>query len=157
MVETSNAAFSVQWSAGEYLRSQAQSRKVISCTLMAATSVESPFVLAPLSLPFPFGPAPAGGGAMVPSPVRTPHCGALGAGRTGGACATRLARRAARSSLGADLGGSSAAGAGIGTLAGGCYCGIASRFFGIAIGGTGERFGGIGRVGGAGSSAGCCE
>src|SRR5260370_599642 len=103
MVETSKASFSVQWSSGEYLRSQAQSRNVISCTLMAATSFESPFVLAPLSLPFPFGPAAAGGGATVPSPVRTPHCGALGAGRTGGACARRLARRAARPSLGADL------------------------------------------------------
>src|SRR5260370_33273533 len=154
MVETSNAAFSVQWSAGEYLRSQAQSRKVISCTLMAATSVESPFVLAPLSLPFPFGPAAAGGGATVPSPVRTPHCGALGAGRTGGACATRLARRAARSSLGADLGGSSAAGAGIGTVAGGWYCGIASRFFGIAIGGTEKPCGGMRWRGGGGAARG---
>src|SRR5260370_1872623 len=152
MVETSNAAFSVQWSAGEYLRSQAQSRKVISCTLMAAVSFESPFVLARLALPFPFGPAAVGGGATVPSAVRTPHCGALGAGRTGGACATRLARRAARSSLGADLGGSGAAGAGIGALAGGWYCGIASRFFGIAIGGTEKLCGVIGRVGGAGAA-----
>src|SRR5216683_3443166 len=150
MVETSKASFSVQWSSGEYLRSQAQSRNVISCTLMAAVSFESPFVLAPLSLPFPFGPAAPGAGATVPSPVRTPHCGALGAGRTGGACATRLARRAARSSLG-DSG---AAGAGIGTLAGGWYCGIASRFFGIAIGGTEKLCGVIGRVGGAGAAGG---
>src|SRR5260370_32688494 len=117
MVETSKASFSVQWSSGEYLRSQAQRRNVISCTLMAATSFESPFVLAPLSLPFPFGPTAAGGGATVPSPVRTPHCGALGAGRTRGACATRLAPRAARSSLGPALGGSGAPAAGIGPLA----------------------------------------
>src|SRR5260370_30639612 len=112
MVETSEASFSVQWSSGEYLRSQAQSRNVISCTLMAAVSFESPFVLAPLSLPFPFGPAAAGGGAMVPSPVRTPHCGALGAGRTGGACATRPSPRAPGSALGADPAGSGSAGAG---------------------------------------------
>src|ERR1700682_5434997 len=141
MVETSNASLSVQWSSGEYLRSVAQSRNLMSCTLIAAMSFESLLVLAPRSLPFPFGTATAGGGATVPSPVRTPQLGALGAGRTGGACATRLARSDARSSFGAALGGSGAAGAGIGAAAGGAYDGIASRFLGIAIGGTGKVVG----------------
>src|ERR1700738_3572564 len=135
IVETSNASFSVQWSSGEYFRSHAQSRNVISCTLMLAMSFESPFALAVLSLPFRFGPPAAGGGATVPSPVRTPQVGALGAGATAGACATRLARNDARSSLGTVLAGSGAAGAAIGA-AGGWYEGMASRFFGIAIGGT---------------------
>src|SRR3989442_8960495 len=151
MVETSNASFSVQWSSGEYLRSQAHSRNVISCTLKAATSFESPFVFAlrSLPLPFPFVPAAAGGGATVPSPVRTPQAGAPGAGRTGGACATRLARNAARSSFAAAFGGSGATDAGIGAAAGGWYDGAACRFFGIAIGGT-EKLCGAGRAGAAG-------
>src|SRR5260370_6897748 len=109
MVETSNASFSVQWSSGEYLRSQAHSRNVISCTLKAATSFESPFVFAlrslPLPLPFPFGPAAAGGGATVPSPGRTPQAGAPGPGRTGGARGTRLARHAPRASFAAPFAG----------------------------------------------------
>src|ERR1700694_4548493 len=105
MVETSNASFSVQWSSGEYLRSVAQSRNLMSCTLIAAMSFESPLVLAPRSLPFPFGPATAGGGATVPSPVRTPQAGALGAGRAAGARGTRPGRRGGRGALGAALAG----------------------------------------------------
>src|SRR5439155_1715467 len=105
-----------------------------------------------LPLPLPLGPAAAGGGATLPSPVRTPHTGALGAGRPGGAWATRLARSDARSSLGAALGGSGAAGAGMGTAGGGWYAGIAWRFFGIAMGGT-EKLGN-GR-GGPGGGADC--
>src|SRR5256885_10176758 len=122
----------------------------MSFTLIAAASFESRFDFAPFSLPLPLplplGPAAAGGGATLPSPVRTPHAGAAGAGRRGGAWATRLARNDARSSLGA-------AGAGMGTAAGGGYAGIASRFFGIAMGGT-EKLG-TGRGGAGGATGGC--
>src|SRR5207253_8521156 len=123
MVETSKASFSVQWSSGEYLRSQAQSRNLISCTLMLAMRRESFFVRVPrsLSLPLPllFRPAAGDGAATAPSAVRTPQPGAPETGRTGGACATRLARSAARSSFGATglagPGADGAAGAGAGT------------------------------------------
>src|SRR2546427_7283905 len=122
---------------------------------MAAASFESRFDFVPFSLPLPLllGRGAVDGGVAVPSPVRTPHAGPVGAGRTGGAWATRLARNAARSSFAAALGGSGAAGAGMGTAAGGWYAGIACRFFGIAMGGT-EKLG-IGR-GGAGAAIGGC-
>src|SRR2546425_6573803 len=121
---------------------------------MAAASFESRFDFVPFSLPLPLplGPAAVDGGATVPSPVRTPHAGPVGAGRTGGAWATRLARNAARSSFAAALGGSGATGAGMGTAAGGWYAGIACRFFGIAMGGT-EKLG-VGRGGAGGAPRG---
>src|SRR5207237_6441066 len=127
-------------SSGEYLRSQAHRRNVMSCTLMAALSLES--CLAPLTpalaLAFPF-PLPLtgamGSGVTVPSALRTPQAGPVGAGRTGGAWATRLARSAARSSLaGAGLGGS-ATGGGPGAAAGGWEVGRGARFVGIGSGG----------------------
>src|SRR2546429_2847193 len=103
----------------------------MSFTLIAAASFESRFDFAPFSLPLPLplplGPAAAGGGATLPSPVRTPQLGPLGAGRTGGAWATRLARKDARSSFGAALGASAAAGAGMGAAAGGWYAGTVWR------------------------------
>src|SRR6266852_7382106 len=130
MVEISKASLRVQWSSGEYRRSHAQRRNLISWILMAALSLESAFGAAafpwttatfgplslslplPLSLPLaPLRPGTTGGATG--SPPRTPQAGALGACATGGACATRLARSAARSSLGADgLAGSGASGAG---------------------------------------------
>src|SRR4029077_4930283 len=123
------ASFNVQWSSGEYRRSHAQRRNLMSWILMAALSLESGFGAAfpwttatfgalslPLPLPAPLRPGTTGGATG--SAPRTPQAGALGACARGGACATRLARNAARSSLGADgLGGSGAAG--IGAAAGG--------------------------------------
>src|SRR3989475_10128616 len=121
---------------------------------MAAASFESRFDFVPFSLPLPLllGRGAVDGGPTVPSPVRTPRAGPVGAGRTGGAWATRLARNAARSSFAAALGGSGATGAGMGTAAGGWYAGIACRFFGIAMGGT-EKLG-VGRGGGGGGRGG---
>src|SRR2546428_472738 len=125
---------------------------------MAAASFDSRFDFVPFSwpLPLPLGPAAVGGGATVPSPVRTPHAGPVGAGRPGGAWATRLARNAARSSFAAALGGSGATGAGMGTAAGGWDAGLGCRFFGIPMGGTEKVGGGRGGAGGgrAGSGGG---
>src|SRR3982075_232341 len=74
----------------------------------------------PLPLPAPFRIGRAGGGWGFPP--RTPQAGALGAGATSGAWATRLARSAASSSVGADVLGGSAAG-GTGGAAGGWWVG----------------------------------
>src|SRR5579864_1586783 len=125
---------------------------------MAAFSFESPFFFfwspafaLPLPFPLPVGAPPAVAGATVPSGVRTPQP-AAGAGFTGGAWATRLARSAARSSVGvAGLAASGAAGAAGGVAAGGWYTGVGWDFFGIGMGGTEKLAGVTGRAGATGA------